>query len=81
MLTVAEIAEHPHTLHAEMIVEHGDYRGTGIPIKMRTSPGSVRSSPPKFGNSNSEVLRSLGFTDEEIAGLVTCGAVVETMAI
>ena len=60
MLTVAEVAQHPHTAHTGMIVEHEGYRGTGIPVKMRESPGSVRRMPPRYGDANDEVLRSSG---------------------
>jgi crotonobetainyl-CoA:carnitine CoA-transferase CaiB-like acyl-CoA transferase len=80
MLTIAEIAKHPHTAHTEMIVEREGYRGTGIPVKMRESPGSVRRVPPRYGEANDEVLRASGFTDREIADFVSSGVVFETVA-
>ena len=60
-----------------MVAELGDYRATGIPIKLSETPGSVRSLPPRFGEHTREVLREAGLTEEEITRLIESGCVPE----
>jgi crotonobetainyl-CoA:carnitine CoA-transferase CaiB-like acyl-CoA transferase len=48
LLGVAQALEHPHAAHREMIVEIGDYRGIGSPIKLSRTPASYRRPPPGF---------------------------------
>ena len=55
-----------------MVVEltHPDYgplKTLGIPIKLSDTPGSVDTAPPRFGEHNREVLKNLGFTDDQVA--------------
>lgn len=46
ILDAAEVVEHPHTAHREMVVEMGDgYRGVASPIKLARTPASYRISP------------------------------------
>ena len=70
VLTIPEVAEHPHTLHREMVVELDGYLGTGIPIKMGRTPGSIRTTPPHFGSATRDVLASLGYDRGEVDGLI-----------
>jgi formyl-CoA transferase len=77
ILDVAQLLEHPHTRHREMLAELGDYRGWGLPIKFSRTPGEVRRRPPKFGAEGREILAESGFTDEEIAELAENGVIVE----
>jgi crotonobetainyl-CoA:carnitine CoA-transferase CaiB-like acyl-CoA transferase len=78
--TVAEILEDPQ-IHARHMVEeliHPDYgplRVLGIPIKLSETPGVVENAPPKFGEHNREVLRGLGFGEDQIAGLEASGVI------
>jgi len=72
--TVGEILEDPHMHAREMVVElthpeYGPLRTLGIPIKLSDTPGVVETAPPKFGEHNSEVLRQIGYSDTDIAGL------------
>jgi crotonobetainyl-CoA:carnitine CoA-transferase CaiB-like acyl-CoA transferase len=76
--TVAEILEDPHMHAREMVVEliHPDYgplKMLGIPIKLSDTPGGVGKAPPKFGEHNAEVLRSLGYTEDDLARFETEG--------
>ncbi|SLN28652.1 CaiB/BaiF CoA transferase family protein [Oceanibacterium hippocampi] len=75
-LSVPDMAEHPHTLHREMVVEKDGYRGTGIPVKLGRTPGSVRLTPPEFGASNRDVLKEAGYSESEIDALIADGIVV-----
>jgi formyl-CoA transferase len=36
----------PHTLHRQMVVQIGEYRGVGSPIKLSRTPASYRLPPP-----------------------------------
>ncbi|SAK71943.1 L-carnitine dehydratase/bile acid-inducible protein F [Caballeronia pedi] len=58
--TVDAVAKHPHTLHRELIVEMGAYRGTGTPIKLSRTPATYRTPPPTLGGDTRAVLDELG---------------------
>jgi crotonobetainyl-CoA:carnitine CoA-transferase CaiB-like acyl-CoA transferase len=69
--TLEEAMASPLFCAREMVVEipeknGGVSRGIGIPIKMSDTPGSIRTPPPGFGENTAEVLRSFGYTDENI---------------
>jgi crotonobetainyl-CoA:carnitine CoA-transferase CaiB-like acyl-CoA transferase len=74
---VGAALSHPHTLHRDMAVELEGYRGTGVPVKMSRTPGSVRTPPPRFGEHNRELLAELGYSEERIAALIANNIVVE----
>ena len=74
---VGTALSHPHTLHREMAVELEGYRGTGVPVKMSRTPGSVRTPPPRYGEHNRELLAELGYSEERIAALIKDNIVVE----
>ncbi len=48
LLGVAEALAHPHAAHREMIVNIGEYRGVGSPIKLSRTPATYRRPPPGF---------------------------------
>ena len=73
VLTIREVAEHPHTRHRGMVVELDGYRGTGIPVKMGRTPGSVRSTPPLYGSATRDVLASLGYDWGQVDDLIAVG--------
>lgn len=50
--------EHPHTRHRRMIVEAGEYRAMGTPIKASRSESALRQVPPRFAEHTEEVLES-----------------------
>ena len=71
-----EVVQDPQVRHNEMIVpvKHtkcGDIEVTGVPIKMRGTPGSVRRAPPLKGEHTRDLLLELGFSDDEIEELHT----------
>ncbi|QCP53520.1 CoA transferase [Trinickia violacea] len=58
--TVDRVVDHPHTRHRGLLVELGDYRGTGTPIKLSRTPASYRTAPPALGADTRAVLDALG---------------------
>ncbi len=78
VLDTPAVLNHPHTRHRDMVVEIDGYRGTGIPVKLSRTPGSVRRAPPRFGDSGRAVLAEAGYGAAEIEALVEAGVLVET---
>jgi len=76
-MTVPEALNHPHTRHRNMVVEKDGYSGTGVAVKMSRTPGSVKSVPPGFGAHGRDILKELGFAENEIDGLIDSGVVWE----
>jgi len=69
-----EVVEDPQVRHNGMVAttEHatlGELRVTGVPIHLDRTPGSVRRSPPVFGQHNEEILAELGYPPGEVAAL------------
>jgi len=76
---IPDVVRDPQVRHNEMIVatEHatlGAIDVTGLPIKLRGTPGSVRRSAPVQGQHTTEVLAELGYAADEIAALVRDGS-------
>jgi crotonobetainyl-CoA:carnitine CoA-transferase CaiB-like acyl-CoA transferase len=76
---IADVVRDPQVRHNEMIVptEHatlGSIDVTGVPIKLRATPGSVRRSAPVQGQHTAEILAELGYGADEIGALVRDGA-------
>lgn len=77
---VDEALADPQVVARGMIVaqEHpvvGPVRSVGNPVHLSETPVSYRLPPPSLGQHTTEVLTSLGYTDEQIRQLQTEGAV------
>jgi formyl-CoA transferase/CoA:oxalate CoA-transferase len=71
---------HPQVVARNMVVtaEHptaGKLRMTGSPIKLSRYTATVRRPPPELGEHTDEVLRELGYTDQDIVALRDAGVV------
>jgi crotonobetainyl-CoA:carnitine CoA-transferase CaiB-like acyl-CoA transferase len=77
VLDVPDVVNHPHTKHRGMVVERGDYRGIGNPVKLARTPATVRSTPPQFGSATRAVLTEAGYAPAEIDALFASGVAIE----
>lgn len=75
VLEVPEVVKHPHTLHRNMIVDIGDYRGLGNPVKLSRTPPRPTKAPPRFGEDTRDVLAEAGIAADEIEALLASGIV------
>ncbi|WP_158940148.1 CaiB/BaiF CoA-transferase family protein [Burkholderia sp. S171] len=75
-----KVANHPHTDHRKMIVDIGDYKGTGSPVKLSRTAATYTKPPPKFAEHAREILQGLGCEEEKIAQLIESGAVPMSMS-
>lgn len=73
--TIDRIVRDPQVLAREMVVTlphktAGDISMAGLPIKLSDNPGALRVSAPLLGEHTHAILKDLGFTEPDIAGLV-----------
>jgi crotonobetainyl-CoA:carnitine CoA-transferase CaiB-like acyl-CoA transferase len=72
--TIADIYQDPHYAARDMIVrvphpQLGHTSQVGIVPKLSRTPGSIRSTGPDIGADTDQVLRELGFDNQQIATL------------
>ncbi|NDW04512.1 CaiB/BaiF CoA transferase family protein [Jiella pacifica] len=58
--SIDQVVADPHTHHRGMIVDIGNYRGTGSPIKLSRTPASYRMKPPAFAEHTADILAGIG---------------------
>jgi formyl-CoA transferase len=72
--TAADIAADPHFaargMIREVIASDGEpLKVPGVVPVLSETPGEIRAPAPKLGEHTDEVLKEVGFTGEEIAGM------------
>lgn len=82
VLEVDEVANHPQMQERKMIHWMKDFKGsgidmplTGIPIKLSNGPEEIKTSFPKLGENNHEILSRLGYSGEEITAYKNNGVI------
>jgi len=70
----------PQVLHRGMVLEadhptEGPIKQVGFPIKLSETPGRMRLPSPGHGEHTREVLRELGYTQEDIEALARSGVI------
>jgi crotonobetainyl-CoA:carnitine CoA-transferase CaiB-like acyl-CoA transferase len=78
--SIAEMVSDPHIIEREMVMEidHprvGKIKHVGIPIKLSDTPGAVRRLPPLQGEHTNEILKELGYSQQDIERLRTKEAI------
>ena len=70
-----EAMSHPQIVARDMIINIDDpnvgkFRGFGIPVKFSKTPGIINKPSPLLGEDTCRVLKSVGYSDEEIAKMI-----------
>ncbi len=74
----ADLAADPYVAEREVLVEVPDPLAGHLPMhnvvpRLSATPGALRHPAPRLGEHNSEILRALGCSGEEIARLTEAG--------
>jgi crotonobetainyl-CoA:carnitine CoA-transferase CaiB-like acyl-CoA transferase len=79
--TFDHVVDDPQVVHNELFttVPHPsggrDVRVVGVPMRFSATPGTIRTGPPAVGQHTDEVLRELGFGDDEVRAMRDEGVV------
>ena len=76
-----QVYRDPQVLARNMMVDTedpdlGTIRNIGIPVKLSSTPGSIRRRAPALGEHSSEILLERGFAQEEVDNLLAEGVIL-----
>jgi crotonobetainyl-CoA:carnitine CoA-transferase CaiB-like acyl-CoA transferase len=72
--TLREGLDDPQVRHREMVVLGGrGWEHIGVPIKFAEEPGRIDFGLPALGEHSEEILRSVGYTEAELAAMKARG--------
>ena len=82
ILEMDELESDDYLQKRNMFVEHehptyGKYKGINQPIKFGNTPSSSGWAPPLMGEDNVDILKSLGYSAEEIQALSDSKVIVK----
>ncbi|ARF17802.1 formyl-CoA transferase [Sporosarcina ureae] len=71
---ISEVFSDPQVIEREMVYEKedpetGPVKFLGTPLKFSKTPSKFKNFPPKLGEHSNEILKQLGYTNEEIEKL------------
>jgi crotonobetainyl-CoA:carnitine CoA-transferase CaiB-like acyl-CoA transferase len=75
VLQLSEVFEDPQVLHRKMVevIEHpsaGKIKMVGTPLKLSSTPASIRVPPPMLGEHTHDILCSIGYSNTEIEDFI-----------
>ncbi|MYC35560.1 MAG: CoA transferase [Chloroflexi bacterium] len=76
-----QVYRDPQVLAREMLVdtedpELGTIHNIGVPVKLSSTPGSIRRRAPALGEHSGEILLEHGFTQGEVDELLSAGVIL-----
>jgi crotonobetainyl-CoA:carnitine CoA-transferase CaiB-like acyl-CoA transferase len=80
VLEIEEVFAHPQVLHRGMVVQTVHPSGQPLrlpntPLRLSDAPARVSAPPPAIGQHSEELLRELGYEEEEIGALQEAGVI------
>ena len=68
--SVSEALSQPHAKHRRMEVRRDGYRGLGLPVRLKETPGQPGTNPRPFNADAFEVLKNAGYSEQDVERLI-----------